>query len=185
MDGERSRRSARPPVDRTLAVAAGQTPASMDREARPRDPRTGHFLPGQCESGNRFLRFRPGEDGRPAIRPRGTRKRLHDLVVGDLYEDWYRDGPKLIHQVRAEAPLGYLRAVIALLPKQIKVEHSNEMTKDELRQRIRQLAIKLGFMFGGAAGAPGSPESQRSDGDPGAPGGEQPPRLLPPVPEAE
>jgi hypothetical protein len=133
-------------------------------EAR-RDPKTGRWLPGQSgnpafqwlpgqsgnpafrfrpgESGNPASRFRPGESGQPASRPTGSRRRLLARFVDDLYRDWDKNGAKAIRTVRRTRPHEYLRAVIAILPKEIKIEHGDEMTDDELDQEIRQLAAAL------------------------------------------
>jgi hypothetical protein len=123
-----------------------------------RDPKTGQFLPGVSgnpagrfppgESGDPALRFRPGEAGTPASVPRGTRRRLLERFVEDLYRDWHENGAAVLETLRTKRPQDYVRAVIAVLPKEIKVEHSAEMTDDQLIQRIRQLASELGIALG-------------------------------------
>jgi len=116
-----------------------------------RDPRTGRWLPG--ESGNAGFQFRPSvAPGKPAGRPKGSRKRLLERFIADFYQDWEANGAKVIRKVRSKRPYQYLRAVIAILPKEVRIEHYDEMTDNELEQRIQELAAELGFAISVAEG---------------------------------
>ena len=97
--------------------------------------------------------FPPGVSGNPAGKPKGSRNRLAGRFFDDLYADWAKGGANAIRDLRDERPHEYVRAVIAALPKNIKIKHCDDMTDDELRRRILKLAADVGITLGVAPGA--------------------------------
>jgi hypothetical protein len=97
--------------------------------------------------------FPPGVSGNPAGKPKGSRNRLPGRFFDDLYADWAKGGAKAIRELREERPHDYVRAVIAALPKNIKIKHCDDMTDDELSRRILKLAADVGITLGVAPGA--------------------------------
>ena len=132
-----------------------------------RDPK-GRYVPDEPEHPD--YRFKPGQSGNPAGRPRGSRSKLLECVVGDFHVDWVANGVEVIATLRRTRPADYVRAVIAILPKDIRIEHANDMTDDELLKRICQLAGDLGYTLGVAGDvlqlpAPEAPPGQQPAGD--------------------
>ena len=77
-------------------------------------------------------------------------------MLDDFVADWAKNGKRVLSALRRKRPADYVRTAIALLPMDIKIEHSAEMTDDEVIQRIRQLAAELGIVLGFPEGAPGA-----------------------------
>lgn len=63
-----------------------------------------------------------GQSGNPAGRPKGSRNRLSEDYVDDLYEDWKDYGKSTIARVREKNPEIYLQVVSRLVPKDVKIE---------------------------------------------------------------
>lgn len=95
----------------------------------------GRFLPGTTCGG----------------RPKGSRNKLGEAFVEALHDDFLAHGPATIARVREEDPTAYVKVCASLLPKEIKVERTEDMTDDELNQRIKQLAAALSLELGGEA----------------------------------
>lgn len=89
-------------------------------------------------------------------RPKGSRNKLGEAFIQDLYADWMANGPAVIAQVRAEKPDAYLKVTASILPKQVQVENKSDMTDEELAQRIRQLAEFVDFAVGHTEGTGGT-----------------------------
>ena len=95
--------------------------------------------------------FEPGSVHSPG-RPRGARNRLGEKMIEDMLADWEKHGIKAIEKMREERPHEYVRAFVSILPKEIKIEHIDEMTDEQIRNRLSQLAEGLGLSIGGLAG---------------------------------
>jgi hypothetical protein len=67
-------------------------------------------------------RWPPGQSGNPAGRPRGSRNKLGEAFITELYADWIAHGAKVIATVRDEEPAAYLKIVASLLPKQLEIK---------------------------------------------------------------
>jgi hypothetical protein len=67
-------------------------------------------------------RFRPGQSGNPAGRPKGTRNKVSEKLLEALALDFDAHGKEVIETVRAERPHEYLKIVASLVPKQMEIE---------------------------------------------------------------
>jgi hypothetical protein len=78
--------------------------------------------------------FLPGNNANPHGRPRGSRHRLSESFLAAFCEDFEEHGADAIARTRMEDPAAYLRAAVAILPKQIEEIPNpfNEWTDDEL-----------------------------------------------------
>ena len=86
--------------------------------------------------------FQPGQSGNPAGRTKGTRNKLGEAFIEALHDDFAKNGVTAIQTVRAEKPDQYLKVIASLLPKDVNLNVNNmdDLTDDELIQRIRDLS---------------------------------------------
>lgn len=93
-----------------------------------------------------FHLWKPGQSGNPQGRPKGSRNKLGEAFIADLYADWLENGMETVMRVREEKPDQYLKVVASILPKQVDVKLSEfaELTDDALDKQIRQLQEQLG-----------------------------------------
>jgi hypothetical protein len=71
--------------------------------------------------------WRPGQSGNPAGRPRGARNKLSEAFLADLLADYQAHGRAAIQACRLKSPEGYLRIVVALLPREIEVRETHRI----------------------------------------------------------
>ena len=113
---------------------------AKDRPTPEQDERTGRFLPGNSGNGGR---------------PKGARSKLSEAFLADVQADWEQHGPQVIEAVRTEKPDQYMKVIASILPKDlnINVNQYDEMTDDELVERIRSLDAAIRpFLDAEAAG---------------------------------
>lgn len=81
--------------------------------------------------------FKAGNPGRP----KGSRNKLGEQFIADLYEDWQAHGVETLAKVRADKPDQYLKVIASILPKDLNVNINNmdDLSDDQLIQRIRSL----------------------------------------------
>jgi hypothetical protein len=99
-------------------------------------------------------RFLTGNIGGPG-RGRGSRNKLGEEFIQALYADFNEHGEGAIKKVREDRPHEYLKVVAGLLPKELRIER-NDMTDEQLSERVRQLTDALGLAIGLAEGIGGS-----------------------------
>lgn len=109
-------------------------------------------------------RFKPGNNANPKGRPKGSRNKLGEAFLQALVEDFEEHGPAVIETVRKEKPDAYLKVIASTLPQKLEIERVDNLTDDERRNRIREIAEQLGLvanlgLVGGTAGASRSGEA--------------------------
>ena len=92
-----------------------------------RDLNTGQFLKG--------YRGGPG-------RHTGSKNKLGEKFIADLYQDWQEHGFDVLERARNEKPADYLKVIAMVLPKDIKVTLET-MSDEELAKKIDQLTSSL------------------------------------------
>lgn len=90
-------------------------------------------------------RFKPGQSGNPGGQIKGYRKTLQGDFLRELATDFKEHGKAAIKAAREEDPLGYVRTVAALLPKEVELVRPLEgLSDDELAAIAEQLRSALG-----------------------------------------
>jgi hypothetical protein len=81
-----------------------------------RDPETGRFV--------------SGNNGGPG-RQRGSRNKLGEAFVTDVYESWLKHGAETLERMRLDDPAAYVRVVANILPDQLDVGVTHRLAKIE------------------------------------------------------
>lgn len=116
---------------------------------------------------SRDTRFKPGQSGNPAGKPKGSRNKLGEAFIEALHDSFIQHGAATIERVRQEDPTAYVKVCAGLLPKELKIERVDELNDEQLDQRIRQLASIIGVEIGagGTASGKAAPDQPQSTGD--------------------
>lgn len=93
--------------------------------------------------GKRDTRFRPGQSGNPAGKPKGSRNKLGEAFIEALHDDFRAHGVAAIESVRIDKPDAYLKVIAQIVPKEL---HLKDGTLDGLSDD--DLAILLAFVRG-------------------------------------
>jgi len=63
-------------------------------------------------------KFKPGQSGNPAGRPKGSRNKLTESFLEDAVAAWQEDGKKALKLMATEKPGDFAKMVAGLVPKQ-------------------------------------------------------------------
>ena len=81
-----------------------------------------------------------GVSGNPAGRPKGSRHKLTEQFLAALAEDFEANGKIAVEEARSKDPMGYVRTIASLCPKELDVKRPLEdMTDDDLATAIDAL----------------------------------------------
>ena len=74
--------------------------------------------------------FQPGRSGNPAGAPVGSRHRqqLNGEFIAALLRDFRQGGAKAIERVRRMQPAAYMKICALLVPREMKLEHTNPIS---------------------------------------------------------
>lgn len=99
-------------------------------------------------------RFTPGESGNPGGKPKGARNRLTAHFLNALADDFEQHGKQAIKDAREDDPMGYVKAIAALMPKQVEqTQPLDDLTDAELLAGIALLRSRLAEPAGERMGA--------------------------------
>ena len=91
-------------------------------------------------------KFAPGWSGNPGGSLEGTRRSFNKDFLLTLAADFKKHGAAAIEKVRKQQPAAYMKICALLVPREMKVEHSNaikDLTDEELEAMIEYLKASL------------------------------------------
>lgn len=115
-----------------------QTTTLLEQSSRPE----AELLPEKKGRGHNLkaFQFKKGQSGNPGGRPQGARNTLTGNLLRCLADDFDKHGQKAVSKARNADPLGYIKVIAGLLPKQMeKVQPLEELSDAELSAGIALL----------------------------------------------
>jgi Family of unknown function (DUF5681) len=82
-------------------------------------------MPDQTGEKQIATRFKPGQSGNPAGRPKGARSRLGEKFLDDLYDRWEEHGKKALEICALREPATFIKVVANVLPRELLVKALN------------------------------------------------------------
>lgn len=125
----------------------------MTKPKPEQDAKTGRFLSGNSGGG----------------RSKGSRNKLGEAFLADMFEDWSENGKDAIAVVRKTKPDAYLKVVANILPKELNIREGafDHMTDDELARELASISAQLAAM--GASTSEGEVSQDKGSGGAGWP----------------
>lgn len=94
--------------------------------------------------GKEATQFKPGHSGNPGGKAKHTRNFLQVAFLKALAEDFEAHGPQAIVDAREQDPMGYVKTIAALMPKQVEQSQPlDDLTDAELVAGIALLRSRL------------------------------------------
>ncbi len=75
--------------------------------------------------------WKPGQSGNPGGKPQGARNRIQGAFLNALADHFDKNGKRAIERACEDDPLGYVKAVAGLMPKQFEQTQPLEDLTDE------------------------------------------------------
>ena len=88
------------------------------RKGRSRAPSVTNYEVGYAKPPKQH-RFKPGQSGNPAGRPRGSRNKLGEEFLDDLIDEWRVRGKQALQLCATREPTQFCKIVANILPKEV------------------------------------------------------------------
>lgn len=88
-----------------------------------------------AEQGKKFSpefeanKFKPGQSGNPAGRPKGARSKLSESFLQDALDAWTEDGKTALKLMATEKPADFAKMVAGIVPKEDKLDVNMSVTE--------------------------------------------------------
>ena len=99
-------------------------------------------------------RFRPGVSGNAAGNVHRSRHALNADTIREMHAAFRRGGRAAIDKVMKQQPAVFLKLLVLLVPRDMRVEHSStikQMSDEEIEQAIEAIQTMLAAQAGEAA----------------------------------
>ena len=85
--------------------------------------------------------FKPGQSGNPAGRPKGSRNKLAEALLDDLYAEWQEQGRDAIKKMAEKNPGDFVKVVASTMPKLVGFDSDplTALSDAELREILEFL----------------------------------------------
>lgn len=99
------------------------------------------------------FQWKAGQSGNPKGRPANAKQKLSDSFLADMLAAWQEKGKDAIDRVIAERPHEFIKAVGAIVPKEINVKTSamDELTDDDVASLL--IAVRSAILTSAPAQA--------------------------------
>lgn len=117
-----------------MARARKAKPSGKSKADNPEQSKTLATVEKRDDETGQFVKGHIGGPGRP----KGSRNKLGEAFIQDMYEAWQTSGKSVMAKVIEEDPATFLRAMVQILPKELDVTVSKyeTMTDEQLKQQF-------------------------------------------------
>ncbi len=77
--------------------------------------------------GSKDTQFKAGSSGGPG-RPKGARNKITKAYLDAVAKSFAKNGPEVLEIIKEKRPDVYMKLVAALVPKDLDVKHSGDLT---------------------------------------------------------
>ena len=87
--------------------------------------------------------WKTGQSGNPLGRPKGSKNKISEKFLENLYENWERQGANALDKAAENEPMQYVKMVASLVPRELMKETSINISFIEALKQINQSEAEL------------------------------------------